>query len=132
MKKEQRILIIDGDFQSCEGIAHALTAHGVDVCYIHSIVEATDCLLWHTFRLVIMDIALLETDGLQLLRFMRQMQDVPMLVLASREGRLLMHESLCGYVCGDDLVDDENNDIPVSLRRLWQELEADIKQETKH
>ena len=86
MDMEQRVLIIDSDLESCKAIKYALRDFGIGAYYALSVVDGIDRLMRHGYQLVILDISLSETDGLELLRFMRQMKDMPILVLSFQGG----------------------------------------------
>lgn len=122
MNAEHRVLINDSDLNNCKAIKYALTEYGIGAYYTLSVIDGIERLNRHNYELVILDISLSETDGLQLLRFMRQMRNMPNLVLSSQAGRVLTHEQLRYYVWGDDFVGDETNAIPSSVSRLRQKL----------
>lgn len=92
MNAEQRVLIIDSDLKNCKAIKYALTEYGFSAYYTLSVVDGIERLNRHNYGLVILDISLSETDGFQLLRFMRQMKNMPILVLSSQV------ESISGYL----------------------------------
>lgn len=80
MNAEQRVLIIDSDLKNCKAIKYALIEYGIGAYYTLSVIDGMQRLNRHNYELVILDISLSETDGLQLLRFMRH------LVLSSQGG----------------------------------------------
>lgn len=86
MNMEQRVLIIDSDKANCKVIKYALAEYGIGAYYTLSVVDGIERLLRHNYQLVILDISLSETEGLQLIRFMRQMKDMPILALSSQGG----------------------------------------------
>lgn len=86
MNAERRVLIIDSDLKNCKAIKYALTEYGISAYYTLSVVDGIERLMRHGCQPVILDIFLSETDGLELLRFMRQMKDLPILVLSSQGG----------------------------------------------
>lgn len=86
MNMEQRVLIIDSDKANCKAIKYALAEYGIGAYYTLSVVDGIERLLRHNYQLVILDISLSETEGLQLIRFMRQMKDMPILALSSQGG----------------------------------------------
>ncbi|MCC0629149.1 MULTISPECIES: PleD family two-component system response regulator [unclassified Clostridioides] len=83
MNAEHRVLIIDSDLKNCKAIKYALTEYGISAYYTLSVIDGIERLNRHNYELVILDISLSETDGFQLLRFMRQMRNMPILVLSS-------------------------------------------------
>lgn len=83
MKKS--VLIIDDDLKVCREIKYALQDdRTTDVYYALSASEALEIFLKRRFCLVIMDVQLAETDGLELLRIMRQAKTLPILVLSAK------------------------------------------------
>jgi len=84
MNAEDKVLIIDSNQEHCKQIKDALLEYGIGAYYTLSVVNAIERLMRHPCQLVILDISLSETEGLQLLRFMRQMRDMPILVLSSQ------------------------------------------------
>ena len=83
MNAEQRVLIIDSDLKNCKAIKYVLTEYGIGAYYTLSVIDGIERLHHHNYELVILDISLSETDGLQLLRFMRHTKNMPILVLSS-------------------------------------------------
>ena len=86
MNAEHRVLIIDSDLKNCKAIKYALTEYGISAYYTLSVVDGIERLTHQNYELVILDISLSETDGFELLRFMRQMRNMPILVLSSQGG----------------------------------------------
>lgn len=82
MKK--KVLIIDDNKTVCEEIKTALQSETTEVCYAISVQEGFELFTKQHFCLVIMDILLSETDGVDLLRIIRQTKPVPILVLSSK------------------------------------------------
>ena len=102
MSAGQRVLIIDSDLKNCKAIKYALTEYGISAYYTLSVVDGIERLNRHNFELVILDISLSETDGLQLLRFMRQMRNMPILVLSSQGG--MEHRARAYEMGADDFI----------------------------
>lgn len=117
MDTEQRVLIIDGDLENCKAIKYALTEYGISAYYTLSVVEGIERLMRHGFQLVILDISLSETDGLDLLRFMRQMKDMPILVLSSQGG--IEHKERAFRLGADDFMEK-----PLELRECLLRAQA--------
>lgn len=82
MKK--KVLIIDEDLAVCKEIKYSLQSQTTDVCYALSVEKGYELFTKHHFCLVIMDILLSETDGVELLKVIRQTKPVPILVLSSK------------------------------------------------
>lgn len=85
MSAIEKVLIIGNDTEHCHAIKAALDEYNVGAYYTLSVVEGIERLIRHHYELVILDISLSEQDGLQLLRFMRQTKDMPILVLSSQD-----------------------------------------------
>ncbi len=82
MKKS--ILVIDDDLKVCRDIKLSLQDDNTtDVHDALSINEALDIFMKRRFCLI-MDVRLAETDGLELLRTMRQAKPIPILVLSTK------------------------------------------------
>ncbi len=84
MSANEKVLIIDSDTEHCKAVKYALDEYGIGAYYALSVVDGIERLMRHAYELVILDISLSERDGLQLLRFMRQTKDMPILVLSSQ------------------------------------------------
>ena len=102
MNAEQRVLIIDSDLKNCKAIKCALTEYGIGAYYTLSVIDGIERLNRHNYELVILDISLSETDGLQLLRFMRQMRNMPILVLSFQGG--IEHRARAYEMGADDFI----------------------------
>lgn len=102
MNAEQRVLIIDSDLKNCKAIKYALTEYGIGAYYTLSVIDGIERLTRHNYELVILDISLSETDGLQLLRFMRQMRNMPILVLSFQGG--IEHRARAYEMGADDFI----------------------------
>lgn len=83
MKK--KVLIIDNDLEVCEEIKTSLQNETTEVVYTHSVQEGFELLTKQHFCLVIMDILLSETDGVQFLQMIRRARSLPILVLSSKK-----------------------------------------------
>ena len=84
MKKH--VLIIDSNLDVCKEIKYALQSDTTDAYYAGSVQDALALFAKQRFCLVIMDILLAETNGLELLQSIRQLKPVPVLVLSSNPG----------------------------------------------
>src|SRR5215208_2691830 len=84
MNDKQRILIVDDEPQITRVLRRSLTSHGYDVC-----VAADGLAALQTFgdwppELVVTDLSMPGTDGLQLCRDLRTISQVPIIVLSVR------------------------------------------------
>lgn len=82
MKK--KVLIIDEDLSVCKEIKYALQSETTDAYYALSVKQGFEMFTKQHFCLVIMDIILSETDGVELLQTIRKTKPVPILVLSSK------------------------------------------------
>lgn len=95
MKK--KVLIIDDDLNTCRQIKYSLQSVTTDVYYAFSVDEGMRRFMEQEYCLVIMDIALSETDGEELLKIMRRAKTIPVLVLSSKPG---LENRLSAYQAG--------------------------------
>ena len=79
----KQILLIDDDLPLCRQLRDALQDDTTEVRYFIDTAEALDSFMRHRYCLVIMDPALEDMDGRELLRTMRQAKAVPILVLTN-------------------------------------------------
>lgn len=84
MKK--KVLVIDDNLEVCREIKYSLQNEITEVYYALSVHDGIKQLTIHQFCLVIMDILLSETDGIELLKLIRQIKPIPILVLSSKQG----------------------------------------------
>lgn len=84
MKK--KVLIIDDNLTVCKEIKYALQSETTDAYYALSVQEGFELFTKQHFCLVIMDILLSETDGVKLLKSLKQAKPTPILVLSSSSG----------------------------------------------
>lgn len=85
MKK--KVLLIDESLEVCKEIKYSLQNETTDVYYALSVQEGFEQFTKQHFCLVIMDIFLSETDGVQLLQTIRKAKPIPILVLSSKKDR---------------------------------------------
>ena len=81
MKK--KVLIIDSDLNICKEIAESLQNEATEAIYALSAPDAMEKLTRQHFCLVIMGIQLSETDGMRLLKIIREIKPIPILILSS-------------------------------------------------
>ena len=116
----KQILLIDDDLPLCRKLREALQDDTTEVRYFIDTAEALDSFMRHRYCLVIIDPALEDMDGRELLRTMRQAKAVPILVLT---GTLSLEDeiellSLGATVC---------NSKPIDLRRCTAQAHALIR-----
>lgn len=83
----KKVLIIDDDLNVCREIKYALQNATTDAYYACSVSDGIKRFMEQEYCLVIMDIALAEADGQELLKIMRYTKTTPVLVLSSKPGR---------------------------------------------
>lgn len=81
---KNNVLIIDADLKNCKQIKYALRSTDTDVYYTHSVSEALHMIRTKTYTLIIMDILLSCDGGLDVLREIRRMNNVPILALSEQ------------------------------------------------
>lgn len=79
----KQILLIDDDLPLCRQFRDALQDDTTEVRYFIDTAEALDSSMRHRYCLVIMEPALEDMDGRELIRTMRQVKVVPILVLTN-------------------------------------------------
>jgi len=79
-----RILLCDDDRQFCQSVRSALADYNYLVTATHSGDEARHYLAEHSFSLLLLDLMLPDTDGLDLLAEFRQTSMIPILVTSAR------------------------------------------------
>ena len=94
----KQILLIDDDLPLCRKLRDALQDDTTEVRYFIDTAEALDSFMRHRYCLVIIDPALEDMDGRELLRTMRQAKVVPILVLTKYAiaGRRSCHSFIWG------------------------------------
>ena len=115
----KQILLIDDDLPLCRKLREALQDDTTEVRYFIDTAEALDSFMRHRYCLVIIDPALEDMDGRELLRIMRQAKTVPILVLThellEKEVELLLSGAT---VCTQK---------PIGLRRCAAQANALIR-----
>ncbi len=81
MKKN--ILIIDDDFASREQIKNTLNDNATSITCALSVQDGLKLFIKHNFCLVIMDLLLVENDGMALLKTIHKAKKVPIFVLST-------------------------------------------------
>ena len=79
-----RILLCDDDRQFCQSVRSTLADHGYLVTVTHTAAQARCCLAERSFSLLLLDLMLPDTDGLDLLAELRRNSMIPVLVTSAR------------------------------------------------
>ena len=80
---KRRILIVEDDLSICRSMEEHLQNDSTDVCCVTTVADALDIFMTQEYCLVIMDLQLPETDGLEMLTTMRSAKHTPILALTS-------------------------------------------------
>ena len=78
------VLILDTDLENCKRIKYSLQTVDTDVYYTLSISEALTMMRVKPYTLIIMDVLLSQSGGLEILREIRQMDETPILALSEQ------------------------------------------------
>ncbi|MDD3766777.1 MAG: response regulator transcription factor [Eubacteriales bacterium] len=79
-----KILAVDDDVNICELLRLYLTKEGYEVLIAHTGIKAMELFASHSPNVVILDIMLPGTDGWQVCRSIRNMSDVPIIMLTAK------------------------------------------------
>jgi DNA-binding response OmpR family regulator len=81
-----RILIVDDDRRLTSVLSDYLRSHGFDAAIAHDGVAAVAAIRAERWQLIILDVMLPRTDGFSVLAQLRQISNVPVLMLTARGG----------------------------------------------
>jgi DNA-binding response OmpR family regulator len=76
------LLMVDDDVRLCHLVRDDLSPHGFDVSFVHSGPEGLAAAAEAVWDVMILDVLLPGIDGLEVLRRLRAVSDVPVLMLA--------------------------------------------------
>jgi len=79
-----RVLVVDDEAQIQRALASILTAHGYTVDVVGDGAEAVRAATRHRPDLILLDLTLPDTDGIELCRELRTWLDAPVMVLSAR------------------------------------------------
>ncbi len=79
-----RILLVDDDIELTTMLAEYLQQEGFDVDAVHDGEAGIAAVATHTYQLVVLDIMMPRTSGIEALRRIRKQSDVPVLMLTAR------------------------------------------------
>lgn len=77
------VLVIDNDIDTCKEVKYNLDCDHIDVCYCLTAQEGMKKLVEKNYDLVILNTSIPEADGLELLKTIRQLHNVPILLLST-------------------------------------------------
>lgn len=119
------VLIIDADLENCKRIKYNLLNADTNVYYTHSIMEALNMIREKTYTLIIMDVLLSQSGGLDVLREIRQMDETPILALSEQASA---SERVLALNCGADDVLNKPYDLEECLARAQALMRRYTKQ----
>ena len=119
----QKILVVDDELMLTDLLDAHLTQRGYSVCKVNNAEEALAKLDWKP-DLILLDIGMPGTDGLQLCQTIRNHVGCPILFLTAR---IAEQDKVDGLVAGgDDYITK-----PFSLRELTARIEAHLRREAR-
>lgn len=80
---KHNVLIIDCDIATCKEIKYNLSSDTIAAYYALTIAEGLKALSKKRYEAVILDSSFPETDGMEILKFLRRMDNMPILVLSA-------------------------------------------------
>jgi EAL domain-containing protein (putative c-di-GMP-specific phosphodiesterase class I) len=90
----KRLLVVDDERVQCMLVTHAVAPMGYAVDAVADLTDATAHLLAHHYDAVILDLSLGETEGISLLRALRDARSDPILIFLSRLDERVLTASL--------------------------------------
>lgn len=116
----KKILIVDDDTDLSFIISEMLESYGYDVITAESGEEAFELLTKNTFHLILLDINLPDTTGLELCRELRRVSQIPVIFASART-------SESDRITGFDIGGDDYLPKPYSMKELLSRVNALIR-----
>lgn len=117
---EKNILIVDDDEDLSFIISEMLEGYGYSVTTAASGEEAFDLLSQHTYHLILLDINLPDTTGLELCKELRRVSQIPVIFASART-------SESDRITGFDIGGDDYLPKPYSMKELLSRVNALIR-----
>ncbi len=117
---EKNILIVDDDEDLSFIISEMLESYGYSVTTAASGEEAFDLLSQHTYHLILLDINLPDTTGLELCKELRRVSQIPVIFASART-------SESDRITGFDIGGDDYLPKPYSMKELLSRVNALIR-----
>ena len=117
---EKNILIVDDDEDLSFIISEMLKDYGYSVTTAASGEEAFDLLSQHTYHLILLDINLPDTTGLELCKELRRVSQIPVIFASART-------SESDRITGFDIGGDDYLPKPYSMKELLSRVNALIR-----
>ena len=117
---EKNILIVDDDEDLSFIISEMLEGYGYSVTAAASGEEAFDLLSQHTYHLILLDINLPDTTGLELCKELRRVSQIPVIFASART-------SESDRITGFDIGGDDYLPKPYSMKELLSRVNALIR-----
>ena len=81
---KHNVLIIDDDLSVCKEIKYSLASDSIAAYYVRSLPEGLNALSKKRHEAVVLNISFPESDGLELLKYLRHLDNMPILVLSAK------------------------------------------------
>jgi two-component system, OmpR family, response regulator CpxR len=95
----ERILVIDDDAELCQLVTRFLAREGFEISWARGGASGIDRALGEPYSLIMLDVMMPDTDGLEVLRRIRQQSRTPVLMLTARGDT---HDRILGLEMGAD------------------------------
>ena len=119
-----KILVVDDEELIRNVIREYLSIEGYDVDEARDVDDAIDKCIYNDYSLIIMDIMMPHKDGYQACKEIKQMKDIPFIMLSARSEE---YDKLVGFELGiDDYVTK-----PFSPKELMARVKAILKRTTQ-
>lgn len=81
--RKNRVLIIDHDLQTCKEIKYNVDSETTEAYYTLTVREGLTELVGKDYDLVILNVCFPETDGIELVKALRELRPMPILILST-------------------------------------------------
>lgn len=81
--RKNRALIIDHDLQTCKEIKYNVDSETTEAYYTLTVREGLAELVGKDYDMVILNVCFSETDGMELLKALRELRPMPILILST-------------------------------------------------
>lgn len=123
-EKRHRVLVVEDEISLAESVGYALEVEGFDVTLVSTGREALERFRAVDPSLVLLDVMLPESSGLDVCRRIRAESDVPIIMLTARDGE-------ADTVAGLELGADDYVTKPFSMRELMARARAQVRRSSR-